>query len=174
LILIASIVFSATKPPVIFLNISRLTTAVHRRVTSALEPGLPPWGPHVRFRRMQTLVREGSPLVKLRQFCLVPFRMRLGMRCRLSPTAEVPSHTSGAAIIFARPNILIQLVLNQHSHNAARAHRWQFLLDQKSQCRTSDLCRTSSHASPMCLYYRLANEGDSGGSVDQSTQNRWR
>ena len=24
-------------------------------------------------------------------------RMRLGMRCRLSPTADVPSHTSGAA-----------------------------------------------------------------------------
>ena len=24
------------------------------------------WGPHVRFRRVQTLVREGSPLVKLR------------------------------------------------------------------------------------------------------------
>ena len=23
------------------------------------------WGPHVRFRRVQTLVREGSPLVKL-------------------------------------------------------------------------------------------------------------
>jgi len=29
-------------------------------------PGLPPWGPRVRFRRVQTLVREGSPLVKLR------------------------------------------------------------------------------------------------------------
>ena len=28
--------------------------------------GLPPWEPHVRFRRVQTLVREGSPLVKLR------------------------------------------------------------------------------------------------------------
>ena len=27
---------------------------------------LPPWGPHVRFRRMQALVREGGPLVKLR------------------------------------------------------------------------------------------------------------
>ena len=24
------------------------------------------WGPHVRFRRVQTLVRESSPLVKLR------------------------------------------------------------------------------------------------------------
>ena len=30
------------------------------------KPGLPPWGPHVRFRRVLTLVREGSPLVKLR------------------------------------------------------------------------------------------------------------
>jgi predicted ester cyclase len=27
---------------------------------------LPPWGPHVRFRRVQTLVREGSRSVKLR------------------------------------------------------------------------------------------------------------
>ena len=26
----------------------------------------PPWGPHVRFRRGQTLIREGTPLVKLR------------------------------------------------------------------------------------------------------------
>ena len=25
-------------------------------------------------------------------------RMRLGMRCRLSPTADVPSHTSGVAM----------------------------------------------------------------------------
>jgi hypothetical protein len=32
-----------------------------------VKPGLTPWGPHVRFRRVQTLlVREGSPLVKLR------------------------------------------------------------------------------------------------------------
>ena len=31
-----------------------------------VKPGLPPWGPHVRFRRVQTLVREHSPLVKLR------------------------------------------------------------------------------------------------------------
>jgi hypothetical protein len=30
-----------------------------------VKPGLPPWG-DVRFRRVQTLVREGSPLVKLR------------------------------------------------------------------------------------------------------------
>jgi hypothetical protein len=33
---------------------------------SGFKPGLPPWRPHVRFRRVQTLVREGSPLVKLR------------------------------------------------------------------------------------------------------------
>jgi hypothetical protein len=31
-----------------------------------VNPGLPRWAPHVRFRRVQTLVREGSPLVKLR------------------------------------------------------------------------------------------------------------
>ena len=28
-------------------------------VRSGSKPGLPPWGPHVRFRRVQTLVREG-------------------------------------------------------------------------------------------------------------------
>ena len=35
-------------------------------VADGVKPGLPPWGPHVRFRRVQTLVWEGSPLVKLR------------------------------------------------------------------------------------------------------------
>jgi hypothetical protein len=34
-----------------------------------VKPGLPPWGPHVCFRRVQTLVREGNPLVKAAQFC---------------------------------------------------------------------------------------------------------
>ena len=34
--------------------------------TASVKPGLPPWRPHVRFHREQTLVREGSPLVKLR------------------------------------------------------------------------------------------------------------
>ena len=37
-----------------------------RHISTLPKPGLPPWGPHVRFRRVQTLVREGSPLVKLR------------------------------------------------------------------------------------------------------------
>jgi hypothetical protein len=36
------------------------------RLLDTIKPGLPPWGPHVRFRRVQTLVREGSPLVRLR------------------------------------------------------------------------------------------------------------
>jgi hypothetical protein len=35
-------------------------------VGSGSKLGLPPRGPHVRFRRVLTLVREGSPLVKLR------------------------------------------------------------------------------------------------------------
>jgi hypothetical protein len=35
-------------------------------VSVGFKPGLPPWRAHVRFRRVQTLVREGSPLVKLR------------------------------------------------------------------------------------------------------------
>jgi len=63
------------------------------------KPGLPPWEPHVRFCRVQTLVREGRPLVKLRNSVSkaqsADQRMRLGMRCRLSPIVDVPSHTSG-------------------------------------------------------------------------------
>jgi hypothetical protein len=39
-------------------------------------------GPHVRFRRVQTLVREGSPLVKLLQFCLGRSLIRNGTRTR--------------------------------------------------------------------------------------------
>ena len=38
---------------------------LHRQSRRGSKPGLPPWGPHVRFRRVQTLVREGSPLFKL-------------------------------------------------------------------------------------------------------------
>ena len=33
-------------------------------------------------------------------------RMRLGMRCRLSPTADVPSHTSGAAMCQIASSVL--------------------------------------------------------------------
>jgi hypothetical protein len=29
-----------------------------RLISPAVKPGLPPWGPHVRFRRVQTLVRQ--------------------------------------------------------------------------------------------------------------------
>jgi len=39
-------------------------------VPERVKPGLPRWGPHVGFRRVQTLVWEGSPLVRLAQFCL--------------------------------------------------------------------------------------------------------
>ena len=37
--------------------------AVPLDVRDGVKPGLPPLGAHVRFRRVQTLVREGSPLV---------------------------------------------------------------------------------------------------------------
>ena len=33
------------------------------RLPVRVKPGLSPWGPHVRFRRVQTLVREGSPRI---------------------------------------------------------------------------------------------------------------
>ena len=40
-------------------------------------------------------------------------RMRLGMRCRLSPTADVPSHTSGAAM-YARSGRSILVATGEH------------------------------------------------------------
>ena len=36
-----------------------------RRRPVRVKTGLSSWGPHVRSRRVQTLIREGSPLVKL-------------------------------------------------------------------------------------------------------------
>ena len=43
-----------------------------RRV--GVKPGVPAWGPHVRFRRVQTLVREGSPFGQAVQFRLERLR----------------------------------------------------------------------------------------------------
>ena len=40
-------------------------------VADGSTPGLPPWGPHVRFRRVQTWVREGQSVGQAAQFCLV-------------------------------------------------------------------------------------------------------
>ena len=40
----------------------------------------------------------GSGSIRLSKVPSVDQRMRLGMRCRLSPTADVSSHTSGAAM----------------------------------------------------------------------------
>ena len=51
---------------VLFCSLSQLAKPVLRSVR--VKTGFPPWGPHVSFRRGQTLVREGSPLVA--QFCL--------------------------------------------------------------------------------------------------------
>jgi hypothetical protein len=74
---------------------------------------MPP-GQHIRR------VRRCALLNKVQS---VDQRMRLGMRCRLSPTADVPSHTSGAAMgheelwaeicaIFAQANQLELLTRN--------------------------------------------------------------
>ena len=52
------------------------------------KPGLPPWGPHVRFRRVQTLVREGSPLGKLRNSGLGQKDIR-SMKLKEPPAAFV-------------------------------------------------------------------------------------
>ena len=43
--------------------------------------------------------RQQTPICRwLSKVQSVDQRMRLGMRCRLSPTADVPSHTAGAAM----------------------------------------------------------------------------
>ena len=70
----------------------------------SIKPGLPPWGPHVRFRRVQTLVREGSPLVKLRNSASkvqsvddtdAPWNAVSALR----QLADVPSHRSGGSYV---------------------------------------------------------------------------
>ena len=49
-------------------------------------------------RTMRPLAAAGPIDMRLSKVQSVDQRMRLGMRCRLSPTADVPSHTSGAAM----------------------------------------------------------------------------
>ena len=39
--------------------------------SAGVKPGLPPWGPHVRFRRVQTLVQEEQSVAQAAQFCFV-------------------------------------------------------------------------------------------------------
>ena len=41
-----------------------------------VKPGLPPWGPHVRFRRVPTLVRQGSCGCRLRPRALTTEQLR--------------------------------------------------------------------------------------------------
>jgi len=48
-------------------------------------------------------------VVRLSKLQSVDQRMRLGMRCRLSPIADVPSHTSGAGMCPS-PNLFDHLV----------------------------------------------------------------
>lgn len=67
---------------------SNLFSDLARKRTSDIVPGLSPWGPHVRFRRVQTLVREGSPLVKLR-LRLPPMTFPLGEAVEVQHDANV-------------------------------------------------------------------------------------
>jgi hypothetical protein len=60
---------------------------------------LPPWRPHVRFRRVQTLVREGQFVDQVAQFCLAPLLLalpphRIARRVvRLEPRLRRPAST---------------------------------------------------------------------------------
>src|SRR5512133_1634778 len=62
-------------------------------------PGMPAW--------RAALADAGVPVEQnwaaLSTVQSVDQRMRLGMRCRLSPTADMPSHTSGAAMTSVGP-----------------------------------------------------------------------
>ena len=77
------------------------------RLTSSLRPRRDRVG-----QRQAADTGSGQPshhviTATLSKFQSVDQRMRLGMRCRLSPTPDVPSHTSGAAMCqratFAKP-----------------------------------------------------------------------
>ena len=70
-----------------------------RRNALRVKPGLAPWEPHVPFRGVQTLVREGSPLVK--QLCLAatPKDAELASRPQL---AKAETAFQGASV--GQPN----------------------------------------------------------------------
>ena len=66
-----------------------------------VKPGLPPWEAHVRFRQVQTLVREGSPLVKAAQFCLAPIWQADGRANPFDcPVARPVGPVPGGAFLF--------------------------------------------------------------------------
>ena len=58
-----------------------------------------------RLDAMRYRWRQLNSSVDLSKVQSVDQRMRLGTRCRLSPTADVPSHTSGAAMCHKRHSI---------------------------------------------------------------------
>ena len=79
------------------MNTATLRTTVAIPATSMREARLDAM--HYRWRQLNSSV----DLSKVQS---VDQRMRLGMRCRLSPTADVPSHTSGAAMCQIASSVL--------------------------------------------------------------------
>ena len=79
-----------------------VTGSFGRRSVQGVKPSLPPWGPHVRFRRVQTLVREGSPLVKLRNSAYGDWRCRFSELSQLAKNqkAQVWRIARGRSAIF--------------------------------------------------------------------------
>jgi hypothetical protein len=58
---------SIAAPPQFAIALTAVKTedaAKHPTIPPWVKPGLPSWGPHVRFSRAQAMVLEGSPLVK--------------------------------------------------------------------------------------------------------------
>ena len=74
----------------------------------------------VRLDAMRYRWRQLNSSVDLSKVQSVDQRMRLGMRCRLSPTADVPSHTSGADSCTAANDVHEFSVLHSSSASARR------------------------------------------------------
>src|SRR6476660_6843630 len=68
---------------------------------------VPPWGPHVRFRRVQTFVREGSRLVKLSNSASKVQSVEMQMRLECGVGA---SHTRGRAVAQVRGQLCADIV----------------------------------------------------------------
>ena len=87
-------------------------------VSGSVKPGLPPWRPHVRFRRVQTLVRD----VRRCSSCAIPIR--------------APAPSAGAVPLGEAVELL-------HDTNVIRQHRDLILRRSPPRLSATTACRSS-------------------------------